>query len=179
MVLGLESCKDCTTAVLFCNVQGLECALPAKSEIPLSTNLEDSPVNQDLDLSYVDSEPRSRSWRPGCEQSSPSVAAWLRKWKGIDHAAQRREGGCAAAAWSPDGKWVYFRADPGRVKHIWRQRFPDGQPVQITSGPTEEEVIAMAPDGRSFVTAVALQNTSLWIHDPKASVRFPSKETTK
>ena len=43
--------------------------------------------------------------------------------------------------------------------------FPDGQPEQITSGPTEEEGIAMAPDGRSFVTAVALQNTSLWIHD--------------
>ena len=90
--------------------------------------------------------------------------------------ARRWLHGCGV---SPDGKWVYFTADPGRVKHIWRQRFPDGQPVQITSGPTEEEVIAMAPDGRSFVTAVALQNTSLWIHDPKASVRFPSKETTK
>lgn len=62
---------------------------------------------------------------------------------------------------------MYFTADPGGVKHTWRQRFPDGQPAQITSGPTEEEGIAMAADGRSFVTAVALQNTSLWIHDPK------------
>jgi hypothetical protein len=25
----------------------------------------------------------------------------------------------------------------------------------------------MAPDGRSFVTAVALQNTSLWVHDAR------------
>jgi eukaryotic-like serine/threonine-protein kinase len=27
--------------------------------------------------------------------------------------------------------------------------------------------LAMAPDGRSFVTAVALQNSSLWVHDAK------------
>jgi DNA-binding winged helix-turn-helix (wHTH) protein/Tol biopolymer transport system component len=74
-------------------------------------------------------------------------------------------GGCRSAAWSHDGKWMYFSANPSLVNHIWRQRFPDGQPEQITSGPTEEEGIAMAPDGRSFVTAVAVQNTSLWIHD--------------
>ena len=35
----------------------------------------------------------------------------------------------------------------------------------MTSGLTEEEGIAMAPDGRSFVTAVALQSSSLWVHD--------------
>jgi len=76
-------------------------------------------------------------------------------------------GACTFAAWSQDGKWMYFTANPGGVSHIWRQRFPDGQPEQITSGPTEEEGIAMAPDGRSFVTAVVLRNTSLWIHDAK------------
>jgi hypothetical protein len=43
---------------------------------------------------------------------------------------------------------MYFTANPGGVNHIWRQRFPDGQPEQITSGPTEEEGMAMAPDGR-------------------------------
>jgi Tol biopolymer transport system component len=62
---------------------------------------------------------------------------------------------------------MYFTSDHGGVNHIWRQRFPDGQPEQITSGPTEEEGVAMAADGRSFVTAVALQNTSLWVHDAK------------
>jgi Tol biopolymer transport system component len=76
-------------------------------------------------------------------------------------------GGCTFAAWSRDGNWMYFTANPGGVNHIWRQRFPDGQTQQITSGPTEEDGIAMAPDGRSFVTAVALQNTSLWVHDAK------------
>jgi len=77
------------------------------------------------------------------------------------------ESGCTFAAWSRDGNWMYFTANPGGVNHIWRQRFPDGQPERITSGPTEEEGIAMAPDGRSFVTAVALQSTSLWVHDAK------------
>jgi DNA-binding winged helix-turn-helix (wHTH) protein/Tol biopolymer transport system component len=82
-------------------------------------------------------------------------------------------GGCTSAAWSHDGKWMYFTANPGGVNHIWRQWFPDGQPEQVTSGPTEEEGIATTPDGRSFVTAVALQNTSLWIHDAKGERQIP------
>jgi hypothetical protein len=73
--------------------------------------------------------------------------------------------GCTFGAWSPDGNWMYLTSNAGGTNHIWRQRFPDGQPEQITSGPTEEEGIALAPDGRSFVTAVALRNTSVWIHD--------------
>ena len=45
--------------------------------------------------------------------------------------------------------------------------FPMANPQQFTSGLTEEEGIAMAPDGRSFVTAVALQSASIWIHDAR------------
>src|SRR3954466_582853 len=36
---------------------------------------------------------------------------------------------------------------------------------QVTYELTEEEGIAMAPDGRSFVTAVGLQSASIWVHD--------------
>jgi eukaryotic-like serine/threonine-protein kinase len=75
-------------------------------------------------------------------------------------------GGCTFATWSPDGRWMYFTSNAGGTNHIWRQRFPGGQAEQITSGPTEEAGIAMAPDGRSFVTAVAVQNVSAWLHDP-------------
>jgi Tol biopolymer transport system component len=74
---------------------------------------------------------------------------------------------CAFGAWSPDGQWVYLTSKAGGLNHIWRQRFPDGQPQQVTSGLTEEEGIAMAPDGHSFVTAVALENSSVWVHDAK------------
>ena len=74
-------------------------------------------------------------------------------------------GACTFAAWSPDGEWMYFSSDSGGAFHTWRQRFPDGQPEQITSGPTEEEGIAMAPDGRSFITAVGLTQSSVWFHD--------------
>lgn len=76
-------------------------------------------------------------------------------------------GDCTFAAWSPDGKWMYFSsAAGGAPHHIWRQRFPDGAPEQITSGPTEEEGVAMAPDGRSFITAVAMRQSSVWVHRP-------------
>ncbi len=74
-------------------------------------------------------------------------------------------GSCTFAAWSPDGQWMYFTSDSSGSYHTWRQRFPNGQPEQITSGPTEEEGLAMAPDGRSFITAVGLTQSSVWLHD--------------
>uniref|UniRef100_Q020K1 non-specific serine/threonine protein kinase n=1 Tax=Solibacter usitatus (strain Ellin6076) TaxID=234267 RepID=Q020K1_SOLUE len=74
-------------------------------------------------------------------------------------------GACMFAAWTPDGEWMYFSSSSGGAYHIWRQRFPDGQAEQITSGPTEEEGLAMAPDGRSFITGVGLKQSSIWLHD--------------
>jgi eukaryotic-like serine/threonine-protein kinase len=73
---------------------------------------------------------------------------------------------CTSAAWSPDNKWMYFSSNPGGTFHIWRQRFPAGQPMQITSGPAEEEGIAVAPDGRSLITSVGLSQSAVWLHDP-------------
>lgn len=75
--------------------------------------------------------------------------------------------GCTSAAWSPDGKWMYLSSAAGGAFHIWRQRFPDGRPEQVTAGPTEEEGIAMAPNGRSFVTAVGLLQSAMWVHDSR------------
>ena len=62
--------------------------------------------------------------------------------------------------------WVpYFGAEVAGRRHLWRQRFPDGQPVQITTGTTEEDGMAMAPDGRSLITSISTQQSAVWIHD--------------
>jgi hypothetical protein len=74
-------------------------------------------------------------------------------------------GTCLSAAWSPDGHWMYFAVVVGGASHLWRQRFPDGVPEQITFGPLEEEGIAVAPDGRSLVTSVGMRRSAVWIHD--------------
>ncbi len=75
------------------------------------------------------------------------------------------QGACTAAAWSPDGEWMYFSARVGAEQHLWRQRFPDGRPEQLTFGPTEQEGLAVAPDGRSIVTAVGQRRGRIWIRD--------------
>ncbi len=75
------------------------------------------------------------------------------------------QGTCTSAAWSPDGKWMYFGAVVDGSSHLWRQSFPDGAPEQITFGPTEEEGTALAPDGRSVVTSVGTRRSAIWIRD--------------
>lgn len=74
-------------------------------------------------------------------------------------------GPCTSAAWSPDGKWMYFSATVAGHSHLWRERFPRSKPEQITFGPTEEVGVAAAPDGRSLVTSLGLQRRSIWMHD--------------
>jgi serine/threonine protein kinase/Tol biopolymer transport system component len=84
------------------------------------------------------------------------------------HSAGRQvgpRGTCTSAAWSPDGQWMYFGANVSGRSHLWRQRFPDGTPEQITTGPTEEEGVTVTPDGRALITALGIRRSSIWIHD--------------
>jgi eukaryotic-like serine/threonine-protein kinase len=74
-------------------------------------------------------------------------------------------GVCTSGAWSPDGKWMYLTVQVNGRNHLWRQRFPDGQPQQITFGSTEEGGIAMAGDGRSLITSIFTRQNVVWIHD--------------
>jgi eukaryotic-like serine/threonine-protein kinase len=74
---------------------------------------------------------------------------------------------CTDGAWTPDGKWLYVAANTGSGYHIWRQRFPDGTPEQVTAGATEEEGLSIAPDGKSFVTSVGESESTLWVHDAR------------
>jgi eukaryotic-like serine/threonine-protein kinase len=82
---------------------------------------------------------------------------------------------CTDAAWSPDGEWMYMSANTGAGYHIWRQRFPDGTPEQVTSGATEEQGLSFAPDGRSFVTSVGGSQSTLWVHDAKGDRQITSE----
>ncbi|MBS1859685.1 MAG: serine/threonine-protein kinase [Acidobacteria bacterium] len=74
-------------------------------------------------------------------------------------------GPCNAAGWSPDGKWMYFAAEVNGGRHLWRQAFPRGAPEEITFGPTEEEGLAVTPDGASLITSVGIRQSAVWLHD--------------
>jgi Tol biopolymer transport system component len=87
-------------------------------------------------------------------------------------------GSCFAGAWSLDGQWVYLSVVERDQSHIWRQKFPDGQPEQITFGPTSQDGIAMAPDGKSFVTAVGSHDATVWLHDKNGDRPISSEGST-
>jgi Tol biopolymer transport system component len=83
--------------------------------------------------------------------------------------------GCTYVAWSPDGNWMYFNSDAGGRFHLWRQRFPGGPSQQLTSGPTEEEGIAIAPDGKSLITSSGLRESTLWVRDARGERQVSSQ----
>jgi Tol biopolymer transport system component len=70
---------------------------------------------------------------------------------------------------------MYFTSDAGGRFHIWRQRFPDGKPEQVTSGPTEEEGVAIGPEGRSLVTSVGMEESAIWIRDSNGERQISSE----
>jgi serine/threonine protein kinase len=84
---------------------------------------------------------------------------------------------CLSGAWSPDGKWIYLATKTDDF-HIWRQRFPDGDPEQLTFGPTSQEGIAMAPDGKSLITSVGSQDLTVWLHDKDGDHQVSSEGNT-
>ncbi len=86
-----------------------------------------------------------------------------------------KDAACTYIAWSPNQKWMFFSSDKGGRFHIWRQRFPDGGPEQITSGATEEEGIAVAPDGSSLITSSGLRESTIWVRDQRGERQVSSE----
>ncbi len=93
---------------------------------------------------------------------------------------------CTSGAWSPDGKWVYltaskgdkfhiWTANKGDTFHIWRQHFPNGEPELVTSGPTSQEGVEMAADGKSLITSVGSQDSTVWLHDKDGDHQISSE----
>ena len=70
---------------------------------------------------------------------------------------------CVSGAWSTDGRYVYLTVGVENEFHIWRQRFPEGEPEQITSGPTQQEGVAMSPDGSFFLTSAGTVSSAVWL----------------
>jgi DNA-binding winged helix-turn-helix (wHTH) protein/Tol biopolymer transport system component len=85
------------------------------------------------------------------------------------------EGACTSAGWAPDGSWMYFIATVEGQSHLWRQRFPNGQPEQITFGPTEEEGLAVEGAGRSVISSVGARASAIWIHDAEGERSLSSE----
>jgi len=87
----------------------------------------------------------------------------------VDGSSPGREVGpaepCTAAGWSPDGAWMYFTAGIDGQGQLWRQRFPNGKPEQLTFGPAEAQGVAVDPDGRSLITSLGLRRSELWLRD--------------
>lgn len=97
------------------------------------------------------------------------IAAWLPcRLVPFDGSSRGRQvgpsGGCTGAAWSPDGRWMYFSAEVEGQRHLWRQRVSNGRPEQITFGPNEEDGVAVFPDG-SLATSVGVTRSAVWLRD--------------
>ena len=126
------------------------------------------PANED-DMAHYSYASPDRRWVLVVEMDQTHAFHQPCRLVPFDGSAAGRQVGpratCTSAAWSPDGKWMYFGETVGRSSHLWRQKFPDGAPEQITFGPSGEEGIALAPDGRSLVTSVGTRRSALWIHD--------------
>lgn len=84
-------------------------------------------------------------------------------------------GACTSAGWSTDGSWMYFTAMVRGTSHLWRQHFPDGEPEQLTSGPTEEDGMAMEPTGGALIASVGVHESAIWIHDGSGERQLSSE----
>jgi Tol biopolymer transport system component len=70
---------------------------------------------------------------------------------------------------------MYLGVEVDGQSHLWRQRYPDGVPEQITFGPSQEEGIALLPDGRSLITSLGVEQNTVWIHDSQGDRQLTSE----
>src|ERR1700674_736528 len=60
---------------------------------------------------------------------------------------------------------MFFASTASGSSQIWRQRFPDGQPEQLTFEPTTAEGLALSPDGGTLISSIGLSQNSGWLHE--------------
>jgi Tol biopolymer transport system component len=86
------------------------------------------------------------------------------------------DGMCTGAGWSPDGAWMYFTAEVNDAHHLWRQRFPAGNPEQLTFGPSQEDGVAVTQDG-AVITSIGVTRTALSLSDTHRDRTLTSEGT--
>ena len=63
------------------------------------------------------------------------------------------------------GHGCTFRPKSPGTRICGASAFLGGEPQQITSGPTDEETVFAAPDGRSLLTSIGTKQDTLWLHN--------------
>jgi hypothetical protein len=71
---------------------------------------------------------------------------------------------------------MYFAANARNGFHLWRQRFPAGVAEQLTFGATQERGVAAAPDGKSLVTSVGSEQSTVWVHTLKGNQQVSTEQ---
>jgi hypothetical protein len=70
---------------------------------------------------------------------------------------------------------MYLGVEIAGNHHLWRQRFPHGDPEQITTGPMEAEGVAVAPDGKSLITSIGMRQSAVWLRDGRSDRAISSE----
>ncbi|HKE29171.1 MAG TPA: protein kinase [Bryobacteraceae bacterium] len=160
--------RDGQSRVLFSEMtgEGIHMALTAATENRLDARRVYAPPNLN-GMAHRSSVSPDGRWVLVVEMGGGWLPCRLVPYDGssLGRAVGPRSAPCTYAAWSPNGGWMYFSANAGNGFHVWRQRFPDGEPEQVTAGATEEQGLAFAPDGRSFVTSIGVDQNTIWVHD--------------
>jgi Tol biopolymer transport system component len=71
---------------------------------------------------------------------------------------------------------MYLSANAGNGFHVWRQRVGERRAEQVTAAAaTEEQGVAVFPDGRSLATSIGSEQNTVWLHDASGDRQITSQ----
>lgn len=71
-------------------------------------------------------------------------------------------GGVGGIAWNQDKERIYYSADVGGVKQVFRSREKPESSIRITAAETDCIVEDVSPDGRTIIVGSAREESNLW-----------------
>jgi eukaryotic-like serine/threonine-protein kinase len=111
---------------------------------------------------------RSSLWEAGANGSSPR--RFLPNWNS--------GGNECCGSWTPDGKYFVFQATVGGNNNIWAVRQGglfgrSGEPVQLTTGPMENDAPVPGKDGKKIFFVGTQSHTELSVYDSRLKEFVP------